>query len=134
MTNKHVCVIGAGTAGLCGAKHAIAAGLNVTVFEQSNTVGGTWVYTDEVGKNDYGLSVHTSMYKGLRTNLPKEIMGYPDFPIPPQKLSYLPAADIFEFLNLYAKHFNLFEHIRFQHNVVRVRPYEESQWEVSNFV
>lgn len=127
----HVCVIGAGTAGLCGAKHSLAAGLDVTIFEQANSVGGTWIYTEDIGKDKYGLSVHTSMYKGLRTNLPKEIMGYPDFPIPAQDSSYISAADMLEFLNLYAKHFNLHEHIRFQHHVIRVRPFEESKWEVS---
>lgn len=62
----HVAVIGAGTAGLCAAKHALQNGLDVTLFEQAKQVGGTWVYTDNVGKNEYGLDVHTSMYQGLQ--------------------------------------------------------------------
>lgn len=43
MKKIHLCVIGAGTAGLCGAKHAIQSGCDVTLFEQANAVGGTWV-------------------------------------------------------------------------------------------
>lgn len=61
-----VAVIGAGVSGLCSAKHAIAQGLNVTIFEQSEQIGGIWYYTDEVGKDQYGVDIHTSMYQELR--------------------------------------------------------------------
>lgn len=62
----HIAVIGAGIAGLCAAKTAIQHGCEVTVFELAKQVGGTWVYTDKVGKDDYGVEVHTSMYQGLQ--------------------------------------------------------------------
>lgn len=62
----HICVIGAGVAGLCAAKTAHQHGCEVTVFESQRQVGGTWVYTDNVGKDEYGLDVHTSMYQGLQ--------------------------------------------------------------------
>lgn len=62
----HICVIGAGTAGLCAAKTAHQEGCQVTVFESAKQVGGTWIYTDHVGKDEYGLDVHTSMYQGLQ--------------------------------------------------------------------
>lgn len=42
-----------------------------------------------------------------RTNLPKEVMGLPDFPFPEQKKSYLKREDILQFLNDYATHFNI---------------------------
>lgn len=61
-----VAVIGAGTAGLCAAKNCAQVGFDVTVFEQSSAIGGTWVYSDDVGKTKYGLDVHTSMYRGLQ--------------------------------------------------------------------
>lgn len=130
MKQLHVCVIGAGTAGLSGAKHSLSAGMEVTVFEQARSVGGTWVYTDDIGKDQYGLEIHSSMYKGLKTNLPKELMGYPDFPIPSQENSYIPSEDMLSFLQLYAKHFGIEKKIKFEHHVVRVRPHGESQWEV----
>lgn len=62
----HIAVIGAGTAGICAAKHALENDFEVTVFEQAAQVGGTWVYTDTVGKNEFGLDVHSSMYQGLQ--------------------------------------------------------------------
>lgn len=57
-------------------------------------------------------------------------MGYPDFPIPDQNKSYIPQKDMLTFLELYAQKFNVYQHIKFQHYVVRVRPKDESQWEI----
>lgn len=57
-------------------------------------------------------------------------MGYPDFPIPGQNKSYIPAEDMLAFLDLYATKFQVKECIKFQHYVIRVRPKGESQWEV----
>lgn len=39
-------------------------------------------------------------------------MGYPDFPIPEQKKSYLTQAEILDFLNLYAENFGLKKYIK----------------------
>lgn len=127
---KSVCVIGAGTAGLCSAKHALAAGMQVVVFEQADQVGGTWVYTDDVDRDEKGVSVHTSMYKGLHTNLPKEIMGYPDFAIPEQARSYIPSGDMLDFLKLYAHEFKVNDVIKLRHQVIRIRPTNDDKWEV----
>lgn len=124
-----IAVIGAGTAGLCSAKHALAAGLQVVVFEQADQVGGTWIYTDEVSTDSQGVAIHTSMYQGLHTNLPKEIMGYPDFPIPGEDKSYIPSGDILAFLKSYSKEFQVDDVIKFRHQVVRVRPIED-RWEI----
>ena len=38
---KRICVIGAGAAGLCAARHASAKHLVPMVFEQSEVLGGT---------------------------------------------------------------------------------------------
>lgn len=121
---KRVAVIGAGAAGLSSARHLVAdpARFACTVFEQTGDVGGTWVYTEQVGTDDFGLPVHSSMYKSLRTNLPKEVMGFPDFPIAQQERSYLPAKDILQFLNDYADHFGVRDHVRFYHHVKNVAP------------
>lgn len=62
----NIAIIGAGPAGIVSARHSIADGHNVTVYEQNEEIGGVWVYTDNVGKNKYGLDIHTAMYKGLR--------------------------------------------------------------------
>lgn len=65
-TPLNIAIIGAGASGLTAARHALAYGHDVTVYEQAEELGGVWVYTDETGKDKYGLNVHTAMYKGLR--------------------------------------------------------------------
>ncbi|CRK97654.1 CLUMA_CG011039, isoform A [Clunio marinus] len=125
-----LCVIGAGAAGLCAAKRGVEFGCDVIVLEQSEQVGGTWVYTDNVGKDKNGLDIHSSMYRDVKTDIPKEIMGYPDFPYPEQQQSYIPAKDVLEYLQSYAKHFDLFKFIKFNSLVIRVRPLSDDSWEV----
>lgn len=64
-----VAVIGAGAAGLCGARHVLSHP-NVfappVVFELSGNVGGTWCYEEHVGRSDEGRMIHSSMYRDLR--------------------------------------------------------------------
>lgn len=61
-------IIGCGAAGLAALRHFTADGSAFTcvAYEQTDSVGGTWVYTDQVGMDKYGLPVHSSMYKSLR--------------------------------------------------------------------
>lgn len=125
-----LCVIGAGTAGLTAIRQGIKFGCSVTAFEQSDKIGGTWVYDENIGKNKYGIDVHSSMYAGLHTNLPKEVMGAPDFPIPPQEKSYISAEDFLKYLNLYADNFDVRGCIKFEHQVLRVSSLANCTWEV----
>ena len=73
-------------------KHQIL--LHAPSLMQGSRAGGVWVYTDETeeGEEHAGAahqeqqqqqqrhSVHSSMYRNLRTNLPREVMSYTDFP------------------------------------------------------
>lgn len=65
MSKMKVAIIGAGLSGLCAAKHALDNKCEVSVFERTTRIGGTWVYTDQIGTDEFGLPIHTSMYKGL---------------------------------------------------------------------
>uniref|UniRef100_A0A1B0CED8 Flavin-containing monooxygenase n=1 Tax=Lutzomyia longipalpis TaxID=7200 RepID=A0A1B0CED8_LUTLO len=123
-----VVVIGAGCAGLCAAKNSIEAGLDVVVYEQTDQVGGTWVCREEVGKDKFGLDVHSSMYRGAVTNLPREIMGYPGFPMIEGNRSFISSEDVLKYYNRYADFFNLKTSIKFHHSVLRVSPKGKSQW------
>lgn len=125
-----IAVIGAGAAGLCAIKHAVAFGCEVIAFEQSEQIGGTWVYSDDTGSDKFGNAIHSSMYKGLHTNLPKELMSFPDFLFPLNELSFVPANDVLQYLNLYADKFKLRQFVKLEHQVVRVRPLLDGTWEV----
>ncbi|EGT37800.1 hypothetical protein CAEBREN_08226 [Caenorhabditis brenneri] len=93
---KRVCVIGAGAAGLAAAKHSLAQGLEVEVFEQTNSVGGTWVYSEQTG-------CHSSMYQNLKTNLPKEVMQFRDVPFRSELPSFLTHEDVLEYLQEFSR-------------------------------
>ncbi|KAL3699201.1 hypothetical protein R1sor_017223 [Riccia sorocarpa] len=87
-SSSRVLVIGAGAAGLVAALELCREGLEVVVYEQLKEVGGVWIYSPEIESDPLGLDprrnrVHSSMYQHLRTNLPREIMGYLDFPFLP---------------------------------------------------
>lgn len=136
MTNLSVAVIGAGAAGLCAARHLSAhPRVRATVYEQSSSVGGTWVFTDNIGKDQNGLPVHSSMYKNLRTNLPKEVMAFPDFPFPENKeTSFIHHSEVLEYLETYKKHFGVDKLIKFNTMVSKVNPVvseENTKWEVT---
>lgn len=62
----NVAVIGAGVCGLLSTKHSVSQGFNVTVYEQTEQIGGIWWYTDKTGKDKYGVNIHSPMYQGLR--------------------------------------------------------------------
>ncbi|XP_078609486.1 uncharacterized protein LOC144880836 isoform X2 [Branchiostoma floridae x Branchiostoma japonicum] len=133
---RRVAVIGAGAAGLCAARHLSARPDQFvpTVYEQTDRVGGTWVYTDRVGTDEHGLPVHSSMYKNLRTNLPKEVMAFPDFPFDSSLPSFVTHQEVLKYLEDYTDHFQLRKHIQFLTKVDTVKPVTgagQTLWEVT---
>lgn len=140
-------VIGAGAAGLVAARELLREGHSVCVLEQSKRVGGVWAYTDEVEDDILGARqdrtrVHSSMYANLRTNLPREVMAYSDFPFDtsfpgsedPRR--FCSHEEVQAYLEAFATHFNLLPNIKFGAAVRRVQPVAGkdastwSRWEV----
>ena len=125
-----VAVIGAGAAGLVSIKHSLDYECEVIAFEQSDRIGGTWVSTKEVGKNEHGLDVHSSMYESLTTNLPIEVMCYPGEEFPLNENSFVSSKVVLNYYEAYADKYNLRDKIKFEHHVIRVRPIENKLWEI----
>lgn len=67
-SKRRIAIIGGGVAGLIVARHVISRPeiYSLSLFEQTDKIGGTWVYTDETECDEHGLPVHSSMYKNLR--------------------------------------------------------------------
>lgn len=127
-----VAIIGAGVTGLVSCKYGKEAGLDVVVFEQSKTIGGTWVYTEDTKVNGTSVSVHSSMYKNLVTNSPVDVMGFQDFEFPKDgDKSYVSWKDVLNFLEEYVKYFKLRDQIKFQHIVTKVALLDQGRWKVS---
>ncbi|XP_049542499.1 senecionine N-oxygenase-like [Anopheles darlingi] len=122
-------IIGAGLGGIVSARHALDAGGNVTLFEQSKHIGGTWVLDDRTGVDEHGIPIHSSMYRGLKSNLPRETMGFLDFEIEDRGVNYVPAEDVLAFVKRYVEKHVPLDRIMLQHQVIQVtRQFNEQQW------
>ncbi|XP_020709860.2 flavin-containing monooxygenase FMO GS-OX5-like [Athalia rosae] len=121
-----ICVIGAGAAGLCALRHLVKDPDNFEfeAFEQFDHLGGTWVYTEHTGLDEKTLlPIHSSMYRDLRTNLPSEIMNFPDWrKMGGTNASCIGHEEVLSYLDNYARHFGLLQYITFNANIENVRP------------
>ncbi|XP_055314740.1 flavin-containing monooxygenase 1-like [Sitodiplosis mosellana] len=129
-TIKTIAIIGAGPSGLCCVKNALEYGFEVTVYEQNSQVGGLWIYTDQIGNYEYGLPIHSSMYKGVVTNIPVESMGFFNYPFPKKEKSFVSHEEVLKFYQSYANQYNLNRVIKFRCHVVNVKPTPNNRWEV----
>ncbi|GMH86934.1 hypothetical protein TrVE_jg3476 [Triparma verrucosa] len=117
MSQTSVAVIGSGAAGLACARQfsKILPGCVLDVFEKSSDVGGVW---------NYSGNPNAPMYKNLRTNLPKELMGYREFPFTKKytkdEESYVTHQDVQTYLRAYCDNFDLHKFIKFNTKVDKI--------------
>ncbi|KAK9812425.1 hypothetical protein WJX73_009801 [Symbiochloris irregularis] len=133
-TSKHAVVIGAGAAGLVAARELLREGHSVTVLESSSIAGGVWAYTDEVESDPLGAQpekrIHSSLYRDLRVNLPRQLMAFADFPFSSQTMNstsvdsrdYPCHQEVLAYLQAFTNAYHLRPHIRFGATVVHVSP------------
>ncbi len=120
---RRVAVIGAGAAGLCAARHLLARGVEVVVYEVGSQVGGLWVYD-----NDSGLS---PAYASLHLNSEARVTAYQDFPFPEGGPLYPDHRQVHRYLASYADTFGVTPHIRFRSRVSDVSPLAAGRWRVT---
>uniref|UniRef100_A0A453J9C4 Flavin-containing monooxygenase n=5 Tax=Aegilops tauschii TaxID=37682 RepID=A0A453J9C4_AEGTS len=127
MASSRVAVIGAGAAGLVAARELRREGHSPVVFERAAGVGGTWRYDDAASADPLGAGgVHGSLYASLRTNLPRESMGFLDFPFVADEGSVDPRRfpghqEVLRYLEAFARRFDLLGLVRLETEVVGVR-------------
>ncbi len=127
-TRKSVGIIGAGAAGLCGAKHMLEAGFDVTLYEIGSHVGGMWVFN-----NDNNLS---SAYKTLHINTARDLTAFKDFPFDRKVQPFPDHRDMAAYLSAYAEHFDIVRRIRFRTRVTDVRAaagyaHDRPRWQIT---
>lgn len=123
-----VAVIGAGASGLIAAKILSCEGIDYDVFESNDGVGGTWIYSEDL-LDKHGRPVTSSMYKNLKTNLPKELMLFEGLDYEVEGVSYLEASLVLDYLKRFSEKFCIEDHIKFEHLVVNVSR-KGSDWEL----
>lgn len=113
-----IAVIGAGPAGLTGAKQALSDGHDVVVYERNADIGGIW---------DPGSG---GAYPGVR--MQSSVMSFPFSDFPPVRTGDFPAAEqVHRYLTDYAAAFGVREVIRPGHRVARVTRLGEGRWQVT---
>uniref|UniRef100_A0ACD5WQJ9 Uncharacterized protein n=1 Tax=Avena sativa TaxID=4498 RepID=A0ACD5WQJ9_AVESA len=137
----HVAVIGAGAAGLVAARELRREGHTPVVFERAAAVGGTWLYDDGAPSDDpLGAGgTHSSLYASLRTNIPRECMGFLDFPFVADESSVDPRRypgheEVLRYLQEFTRRFDLNGLVRLDTEVLRVRLDDDASagsWRVS---
>jgi dimethylaniline monooxygenase (N-oxide forming) len=123
MRTPDVCIIGAGSSGVCAGKALKARGIAFEIFEKGTQLGGMWRY-----ENDNGQS---SAYRSLHIDTSRKSLGYPDFPIPAHLPDYLSHEQMCAYLESYADRFGVREHVRFGSEVQRVEPRADGRWQVT---
>ena len=99
-------IVGAGISGLLACKYALAKGYHPLVFESRSTVGGVWTKTLETTK----LQTSKSSYQ------------FSDFPWPSYVETLYPTQrQVYDYVQSYAKHFDLLKHIRFNTKVMSIK-------------
>ncbi|XP_065213291.1 uncharacterized protein LOC135840595 [Planococcus citri] len=116
-----VAIVGCGYSGLSAIRRCVEMNINCVAFELSGEIGGLWVYTENIGTDEFGIPIQTSLYHSLRTNSPKQTLEFPDFEfVTDEDTCYPRHYEVRRYLNQFARHFNLLEHIRFHHLVTKI--------------
>ena len=119
----------------------------IIIYERRDSVGGTWNYTPLPPKRPESVNgdvngfpaphafdattanlpkFNTPMYEGLESNLPHMLMQFSDTPFPEGTQLFARRATVLQYLQDYAS--DVISTIRFDHEVVHVRPTPGNEW------
>jgi hypothetical protein len=124
MSNKKVCVIGAGPSGITAAKNLLDEGFDITVYDYGKEVGGNWVFSDTPS--------HSSVFETTHIISSKTLSQYDDFPFPSDYPDYPSHQQLATYFQNYAKHFKLHEHIQFDTLVEKCELDADKKWRVTS--
>lgn len=123
MSEKKVCIIGAGSSGMVAAKALHEAGIAYDCFEKGSDIGGNWKYN-----NDNGLS---AAYESLHINTSKQLMAYQNFPMPEDYPDYPGHRQIYNYFNNYIDHYGFRDKITFNTSVEKVERLADHRFRVT---
>jgi trimethylamine monooxygenase len=133
---KRIAIIGAGPSGLAQLRafqSAAKAGAEipeVVCFERQSDWGGLWNYTWRTGLDEHGEPVHSSMYRYLWSNGPKEGLEFADYSFEEhfgkQIGSYPPRAVVLDYIEGRVKKAGVRDWIRFC-TAIRMVSYDEAK-------
>lgn len=108
-------IIGAGFVGLGIAQALNEAGILYDQVDASDQIGGNWYH---------------GVYETAHIISSRQVTQFTNFPMPDDYPDFPSAANMRDYLNAFADHFNLREHIELKRKIIYVRPVEDNLWEV----
>ncbi|MEP6948353.1 MAG: NAD(P)-binding domain-containing protein [Ginsengibacter sp.] len=108
-------IIGAGPCGLAMAKALKYAQIEYAQIEADTALGGNWFH---------------GVYKTVYTDVCKDVMQYPDYPMPDSFPDFLSQSNMLRYLNQYAEEFDLKINIQFNTRAVWIQAIDDNLWKV----
>lgn len=138
--SKRVAIIGAGPSGMAqlrafeSARKKGAEIPEIVCYEKQDDWGGQWNFSWRTGTDKYGEPVHSSMYRNLWSNAPKEALEFAEYtfdqhfgrPIS----SYPPRAVLWDYINGRAQKSDVKKYVRFA-TVVRWVEFDDTTQQFS---
>ncbi|XP_037530773.1 flavin-containing monooxygenase 5 [Nematolebias whitei] len=125
---RRVAIVGGGSSGLTCIKCCLDEGLEPVCFESSDDIGGLWRFKENPEPD------RASIYHSVIINTSKEMMCFSDYPIPAHFPNFMHNSFIMDYFRMYADHFHLTKHVRFNTKVVQVKQRADfshsGQWDV----
>ena len=116
-----ICVVGAGASGLASIKNLREHGFAVDCYERETSVGGAWNWRHD----------RSPVYASTHLISSRPLTEFPDFPMPDTWPDYPHHSQVLSYLERYAEHFGLGEHIWFGTEVVSAVPVGDGRWDVT---
>jgi Flavin-binding monooxygenase-like len=120
MNDNNVAIIGAGPAGLTTARALKLLNIPFTVYEKHSDVGGIWDITNP----------GTPMYKSAHFISSKTLSGHAGFPMPAHFPDYPSRVQIHEYIQNFAKEYELYDEIRFNSRISQVH-FQDNLWHIT---
>jgi len=114
-TDKHL-IIGAGFVGLGMAQALQAAGIPYDQVDASDDIGGNWYH---------------GVYETAHIISSRKITQFTHFPMPDDYPDFPSSQQMRDYLNSFANHFDLHQHIELNCTVTYVQPVPNNLWEVT---
>ncbi len=114
-SHKHL-IIGAGFVGLGMAQALEAAEIPYDQVDASDNIGGNWYH---------------GVYETAHIISSRKITQFTHFPMPENYPDFPSTQNMRDYLNAFADHFDLWEHIELNRTVNYVRPIENNLWEIT---
>jgi len=116
-----VAIIGAGPSGLALAKQLLDRDIEFVVYERDNGIGGVWNISN----------AHSVMYESAHTISSKTMTEFSEFPMPETFTDYISHRKMLQYLESYAKKYNLLEHILFGIEVKNIKEIRDNRYELT---